>query len=165
MSTRNKHELFIELRMKGVTLWEGRGDTRPEHRRHDPYPPVQFLPYLWDLGIILLAGQPIIIERWVKMTINRRTAWKIIVPQGAEKKRNALAKEECAVSEQKVELKTIGDSAIITIPNGVTVYAWWKDQGTVRLTATPEDLMVDITPGDVRCVEEEAECYTHHEWS
>ena len=95
MSRRKKYEVFVELRMRGATLWEGRGDTRPEHRWHNPYPPVQFLPYLWDLGIMLLAEQPIIIRSWVKMTVNSMTEWKMTVPEGAEKKRNALAREEC----------------------------------------------------------------------
>jgi hypothetical protein len=59
------------------------------------------------------------------------------------------------MSEQKAKLQTVGDSITINIPNGMTVYVWWKDQDTVRLTTTPEDLMVDITPGTIAPVEEE----------
>lgn len=90
MTRRKKYELFVVLKMKGATLWEGRGSTQPGHRWFDPYPSVQFLPYLWALGVILLEGQPIIIEKWVKLTINGNTEWKMTVPEGAKKRRAML---------------------------------------------------------------------------
>ena len=59
------------------------------------------------------------------------------------------------MSDLTVDLSAVGDSVSINIGNGVSVYVWWKDEDTIRLTSTPGDLMVDITPGTVTPVEEE----------
>ena len=48
------------------------------------------------------------------------------------------------MTDETINLKTVGNSTAVTIPNGVTVYVWWKDKGTVRITATPVDFMFDI---------------------
>lgn len=53
------------------------------------------------------------------------------------------------MSDNVTGVKQVGDSLQINIPNGVKVYVWWKDEDTVRITATPEDFMYDIKPGQV----------------
>ena len=60
------------------------------------------------------------------------------------------------MSDLTVDLSTVGDSVSINIANGVSVYVWWKDEDTIRLTSTPGDLMVDITPEAVTPVEDES---------
>ena len=59
------------------------------------------------------------------------------------------------MNDLTVDLSAVGDSVNVRIANGVDVYVWWKDQDTVRVTSTPGDLMVDITPGEVTPVEDE----------
>lgn len=77
--------------MYGATLWQGQGDVRSL-----AYPSLQFLPGLWELGVMLLEEQPIVIKRWVKLSVNGNTEWKKTVPKGAERRRNTQVKErEC----------------------------------------------------------------------
>lgn len=60
------------------------------------------------------------------------------------------------MSDISLHLREVGDSVAIKIANGVSVYVWWKDEDTIRLTSTPGELMLDITTEAVTPVEDES---------
>ena len=66
-------------------------------------PSFSFPGELWRLGIMLLEGQPTIVEGGVELIIDGRRNWRYNVPEGAKKRLAALASYRIAYTSHKVD--------------------------------------------------------------